>query len=76
MAETTNARPIDLNDFVQVASTAALRALATQRIPNPETVGGKLGGKLIWNPHIIVGLIIRNELGGDLQLLQGLPGQK
>jgi hypothetical protein len=76
------ARPIDLEDFVQAASAAALRAMQANATPNPDDPGtpkrrGITGRPpIIWNPHIIVGLIIRNELGGDLQVLQGLENLK
>jgi hypothetical protein len=72
------ARPIDLEDFVEIASAAALRAMQSHATPNPDDPGtSKRRGvttrpPIIWNPHIIVGLIIRNELGGDAQVLQGL----
>jgi hypothetical protein len=63
--------PIKLEEFIEAASSAALRAMEAHALtPNPDDPGTSKAtvGRppVIWNPHIIVGLILRNELGGEV----------
>ena len=73
------AKAIKLEEFIQAASSAALRAMQAHALtPNPDAdEPGKgrppLGRPpVLWNPQIIIGLILRNELGGDVKQLGGL----
>jgi hypothetical protein len=63
MAESTPPRSIGLDEFIELASGAALRSLAAQsKVAGPDVT---------FRPHIWIGIIASNELPQALERVQG-----
>ena len=58
MSDQKSARSIGLDEFIEIASSSALRALAAQKQASPQ---------LPFRPHIWIGIIASEELGQVLE---------